>query len=218
MFRLVAHLELAFERLDVDVRGAGFGGPVDQLVDELYHRGFAGQLLQLLDVIEVLRGDDIRSGAAVRAGLAVVQLLERILDFGRDAQARHHVLAATELQGIDDIVIERVGHHHGQGVVILVEDQCFVLLKEALGDHGAVRPLVRVVGAVDEFQPELVRQAFGDVLLRDEAEFHEDGANTLPLLLLFLQAERAVDIGGFEFSTVDEQSAQGRLLFLAYGY
>jgi hypothetical protein len=33
-----------------------------------------------------------------------------------------------------------------------------------------------------------------------------------------LQAQRAVDIGAFEFPGVNEQTAQGRLLGNAYGY
>jgi hypothetical protein len=111
-------------------------------------------------------------------------------------EARHDGLAAAELQRIDHVIVEGVRHHYGQRVVVLVEDQCLVLFQE---------------------QPELVRQAFGDVFFRDEAEFHEDGADPLPVFLFALQTQRTVDVGGFEFSTVNEQSAQGRLLFLAYG-
>jgi hypothetical protein len=33
-----------------------------------------------------------------------------------------------------------------------------------------------------------------------------------------LQAQRTVDVGTFEFPGVDEQTAQGRLLWYAYGY
>jgi hypothetical protein len=216
----ITHLELAFERFDVDVRGAGLGGLVDELVNELDHRRFAGEFLQLLDVVEVLGRDHIGAGGSGSAVLAVEELLQRVFDLGRDTQARHHGLAAAELQRIDDVVVERVGHHHAQGFLVLVEDECLVLFQETLGDLGdlgAVRPLVRVLGSIDEFQPELVRQAFGDVFFRDEAEFHEDGADPLPVFLFALQTEGTIDVGGFEFSTVNEQSAQGRLLWCAYG-
>jgi hypothetical protein len=64
-------------------------------------------------------------------------------------------LSCSTFQCVNDILVERVGHHDRQRVVVLVEDQGLALPEEPLRYRGAARTLFRVISAVHEFKMQL---------------------------------------------------------------
>jgi len=103
-------------------------------------------------------------------------------------------------------------------VFVFVENQCPVFLQEARGHAVARRDLVGISRLVDEVAAELAAEALGNVLLRYQAEFHQDGPDPLPVVLFALQVQRTIDVVAFEFASVDQQPAQRGSLMSAYGF
>ena len=71
---------LALAGLEVDIRGLVANRLQEHEVQELDHRRLAGEFLELLDVVEILRRDDI---GILRAGLFVTDafvLFECVFD------------------------------------------------------------------------------------------------------------------------------------------
>src|SRR5690606_39787304 len=90
----IAHLEPVLEGLDVDVGRAQLDRALDHQVHQADHRGLAGEVAQVLDVVHVaalaLGGlDDRTHGAAALA----VPALDQVGDLGAHGDGRAHVLA-----------------------------------------------------------------------------------------------------------------------------
>ena len=141
----------------MDIGSAALGRALDQRVDELDHRCLAGELLELLDVVEVARDVAILSGGAVLAQ-PLVQALERRLDIRRYADARDNVATADERQRLDDVVIEGVRHRNDEFVAVRAKNESLVFPQETLRYIAVVLDFIREIGFIDERHLELAGQ------------------------------------------------------------
>ena len=130
----ITHFQLALEGLDVNVRGALLDGPLQDQVDQAYHRCFRGQVLQVFDVfgraVVVVQGFDQCADSA--AALAVIALDQRVDVIVRtDRQPHRHLTAIGD--GFKRIGLAGVGRHHVQTVFTPRQGHDLEMPHEALG-------------------------------------------------------------------------------------
>jgi hypothetical protein len=130
----IAHFQLAFERLDVDVRGALLDGPLQDQVDQPNHRRFRGQVLQVFDVfgraVVVVEGFDQRADGA--AALAVIAFDEGVDIVARPYRQPHRHLTAIG-DGFEGVWLAGVGGGHEQTVFAPRQRHHLEMPHEALG-------------------------------------------------------------------------------------
>ena len=211
----VADDEPVLERLDVDVRRPRFERVGDDERDEPDDRRLGREVLQLLDVRverELVALLDVADDLADRGAPGAVEALERRVELGRNRDQRPDLATRHHPERADRVRVGRIGHRQRELALVLLHGQRARLAQEPRRDALLEDREFRVAGRVDERQPELRGERFGDVALRAKAERHQQRAELVAALLL--HAQRALDARGVELAALDQDFAQAHL----FGY
>ena len=112
----IADLQLAFERLDMNVGGALLDGSLQNQIHQADHGGFGGEVLQVLNICRLITGivfqifDQRAHGGSTLAVVTLDQLLDITAQPNRNAD---RALAGID-QGFYGGVLRWVGHEHMQ--------------------------------------------------------------------------------------------------------
>ena len=174
--------EAAVARLQMDVRSAGLDRGFDDAVDHADDRGFAGHVLQPLDV----ELDRLVTVAIVRrAGLGRLAMRVEPFDcriqFGLHGNPRLDRTARGQPHGVHRIGVERIGHGQHQPVVGLGQRQDSGFLQESQADLAIQQRQGREVALADQRHAGLTGQRFRQVTLRNQAELGQHPGQTLAI-------------------------------------
>src|SRR2546426_739598 len=178
----VADSERVLEGLDVDVRGLGIDGVLDQEVHEPDDRRLERHVAEVVDVLLARAGTlvlDALDDPLERRGRAVVRPVDGLSDRLRGADDHLHPEPRELAEIVQDDRVQRVGDGDGQEAVL-----------DADGAHRVLTEVLRREGLDDgERRRELVAGQVGEILLfgeraqyvlaLDGAELHERLAHAL---------------------------------------
>ena len=219
----VAHAQVAFVGLDVDVAGALGGGAADDEVDELDHRadvvggveahhlldllllqlvvGLVGAVEEVGDqflglLVDVLRG----------AGRVAQELVDALVGRGHEA---HLEAGLAGDQFLDEVVL-RIGGGNHQLVAGQEQRADAVLAAERFRDqrHGAF--LEHGGGLVHELHAAALGHGAQEDGLVDHAELHQHLAEEQSLPALHLRGKRLAQLVGAERAVLHQDLPEGR--------
>jgi hypothetical protein len=179
-----------------------FGREVFQLLDV----GVEGELVALLDV-----ADDL----ANRRSAGAIEALERGIEFRRDGNLRLDLAPGHHAKRADRVAVGGIGHRERKLALILSQRQGARLAQEARGDTFLEDRKFRVAGDVDQREPELRGERFGDVALGAKPA-------TRAACRVFrrppLHPQRALDAGGIELSAGYQDFAEAHGLGFGHAF
>ena len=179
-----ADTELAFERLEMNVRGLCLHRPGNDLVHQTDHRGLARKVFQALGIVvggRVMRFTGERGGSRpVHPDKAD---LESGIEFQRNRDLHRHDTAGRGGDGFDGEAIHRVGQSDLETVSFQLEWDCTGLAEEfsrkALWQHRDCGVNLRTGDSGSQQHG----VGLGQVTLTDQAELHQHGIETLAAFL-----------------------------------
>src|SRR6185369_6639008 len=184
-----ADLELLLERLDVDVRRPALDGAVDEHVHEPDDGRLAREVAEVVDVLLVLADErDLGVTAVAAVGVAArraaVGLLERLGDVALAREPRLDRAAGRDLEALDRVVVDGVGHRDDERAVRLRERHDLrapeILERELADRHGLGRELL----ARDLLYAEVAREQRLEILFGDKAQVEQQALEAFATLLL----------------------------------
>ena len=114
------------------------------------------------------------------------------LDGFEDVAARRDDLldavAGLELEILHEAEQQRIGHRHGQEVLLEADRDADALERDFFGNQNDRGGLGRVLGEVDVRESQLERERLGDLLLGREVHAYEHDAHTLAGALVLRQS------------------------------
>ncbi len=201
----VADVELVLERLDMNVRGPLFDGPLQQQVDQADHRGFGREVLEVLDIGFLVAGIffQVLDKGAHRAAAPAVVTLDQLLDVAALADGQAHRALAGIFQRMQGIGLVRVGDQYMQLAARGGQRHQAMFLEKARRQFGR---LLQQFGRIRQGQQRGIEQGRpgqGKVLLRHQAQARQQFGRIVPCAGV-LQLLGAVDIGEFQATLVDQ--------------
>ncbi len=165
----VAHPHPILERLDMHVRGLGFDGAGNQLIDQADDRGFAGEVLEPRDVLFGRLGTAGRvfqdlGGIPVVLGVGI-EALEGSLELERDGDGDLDALAESRRHRVTRELVERIGHGEHRAVGGLGDRQGVRLAQELRIQPVDEKRRVGIIGGADQWRVEEQCQRFGKALI-----------------------------------------------------
>ena len=214
----VADDQSILERLDVNVRRALLERVGDDQADETDDRRFGGEVLQLLDVGEhpVFVDDaclDAIDDLSQRRLVAAVKSLQRLVELVGQRDHRSDRPAGHHLECFDGELVGGVDHGQHQLVLVLADRDRARLAEETRADALLENREFGIGVGLDHRDAELQCKRFGHFALRDQAEIHQQLAQTLAfgtrtaLGIRLLQPKRAIERDRIELATLDEHLA-----------
>ena len=194
----------------MDVRGAQLHRALDDQVDQADHRGLAGAVAQLLDVLHLIlcAGFDPREDVAHLALALAMHALDGGVDFRAEGHLRDDPITGRQAQRFAHEAVLGVGHGHPQRAVADIQRQGPAFLEEAVGQAIGQQRGFREVGRSHPRQAQQLRPLLSDVLLGNQAEAIEQGRQRQPFGLPGLHAQHPVIVGGGQTAGLDQRQPE----------
>jgi hypothetical protein len=125
-----------------------------------------------------------------------IKLLQNGVYFRRRGHDDTHLPTGEQLEGLQGVIIQRVGHGQHQLVLVLMQRQGMRLLEEADGHTLLQHRYLWVIAGVQKRYAKLFRKRQIEFAFSDQIEFYQDGAQTLTgaARLLRRQGARQLDL------------------------
>ena len=129
------------------------------------------------------------------------------------ASRAQHPLAAHHLDRADGEFVAGIGHRDDDAFVGLAQRQCLRVPQEPVRDALLEERQLGILGRRGDGDPEPLRQGVGQVAGGNQPQPAQDDAQLLARLA-FLEAQRALEVGGIELAAGEEDLAQAARLAL----